>query len=328
MGGNLGYVIVSEAGASVYSASPLGAEEFPDYDVSLRSAISIARRMQDPLAELVKIDPKSVGVGQYQHDMPARRMDEALGGVVEDCVNAVGVDLNTASCSLLSHISGINATVARNIVAYREENGAFADRKSLKKVPKLGAKAFEQCAGFLRIVGGTDILDNTGIHPESYKAATALLNACDYRLEDVACGRVGDLADRADEIGMDKLCAELSIGQETLRDILAELTRPGRDVRDDLPKPVLRRDVLSMEDLTEGMELTGTVRNIVDFGAFVDIGVHDDGLVHLSQFPARVRHPSQAVSIGDVVTVWVLSVDKARKRVALTMKKPAAPAAK
>lgn len=323
IGGDLGYVMVSEAGASVYSASKLAAEEFPEFDVSLRSAASIARRLQDPLAELVKIDPKSIGVGQYQHDMPGKRMDEALGGVVESCVNAVGVDLNTASYSLLAHVAGVNATVAKNIVIYREENGAFVNRKALNKVPKLGKKSFEQCAGFLRIAGGTDILDNTGIHPESYKAATALINACGYTLEDVKNGGVAQLKERAEEIGMQQLSTRLGVGEMTLSDIIAELGRPGRDIRDDLPRPVLRTDVLSMDDLREGMELTGTVRNVVDFGAFVDIGVHEDGLVHVSQFTSRVSHPSQVVQIGDVVTVWVLSIEKAKKRIALTMRKPA-----
>jgi len=320
LGGGLGYVMVSEAGASVYSASKLAAEEFPEFDVSLRSAVSIARRLQDPLAELVKIDPKSVGVGQYQHDMPAKRMDEALGGVVEDCVNAVGVDVNTASPSLLSHVAGINSAVAKNIVLYREENGAFRSRAALKKVPKLGAKAFEQCAGFLRIPGGADILDNTGIHPESYKATKALLTACGCTTLDVADGNLAALTERAEKLGIVTLATDLGIGSETLRDILRELSRPGRDLRDDLPKPVLRTDVMTMDDLTEGMELTGTVRNIVDFGAFIDIGVHEDGLVHVTQLPSRVRHPSQALSIGDVVKVRVLSVDKAKKRISLTMR--------
>ncbi len=322
LGGEIGYVMVSEAGASVYSASKLAAEEFPQYDVSLRSAVSIARRLQDPLAELVKIDPKAIGVGQYQHDMPANRMDEALSGVVESCVNAVGVDLNTASHSLLEHVAGINAAVARNIVAFREENGAFRNRKALMDVPKLGKKAFEQCAGFLRIAGGEEALDATGIHPESYKAANALLLALGCTKEDVHNGGVHGLKDKAEAIGLKTLSDLSGVGEMTLLDILEDLQRPGRDIRDDLPHPVLRRDVRTMDDLVEGMELTGTVRNVVDFGAFVDIGVHEDGLVHVTQFPTRVRHPSKAVRIGDVVTVYVLSVDKQKKRISLTMKKP------
>ncbi len=320
LGGDVGYVMVSEAGASVYSASPLAAAEFPQYDVSLRSAVSIARRLQDPLAELIKIDPKAIGVGQYQHDMPQKRLGQALDGVVEDCVNAVGVDLNTASCELLSRVSGLSTAVSRGIVSYREENGPFRSRRELLKVPKLGKKTFEQCAGFLRIVGGEEPLDGTAIHPESYAAAGALLTACGYRKKVQKNGSVPGILKAAEEKGFTALSAELAVGEPTLRDIAAELERPGRDLRDDLPQPVLRRDVLSMADLQEGMELTGTVRNVVDFGAFVDIGVHEDGLVHVSQFPTRVSHPSQAVRVGDVVKVRVLSVDQQKKRIALTMR--------
>ena len=320
LGGDIGYVMVSEAGASVYSASPLAAAEFPQYDVSLRSAVSIARRLQDPLAELIKIDPKAIGVGQYQHDMPQKRLGQALDGVVEDCVNAVGVDLNTASCELLSRVSGLSTAVSRGIVSYREENGPFRSRRELLKVPKLGKKTFEQCAGFLRIVGGEEPLDGTAIHPESYAAAGALLTACGCRKKVQKNGSVPGILKAAEETGFAALSAELAVGEPTLRDIAAELERPGRDLRDDLPQPVLRRDVLSMADLQEGMELTGTVRNVVDFGAFVDIGVHEDGLVHVSQFPTRVSHPSQAVRVGDVVKVRVLSVDQQKKRIALTMR--------
>ena len=320
LGGDIGYVMVSEAGASVYSASPLAAAEFPQYDVSLRSAVSIARRLQDPLAELIKIDPKAIGVGQYQHDMPQKRLGQALDGVVEDCVNAVGVDLNTASCELLSRVSGLSTAVSRGIVSYREENGPFRSRRELLKVPKLGKKTFEQCAGFLRIVGGEEPLDGTAIHPESYAAAGALLTACGCRKKVQKNGSVPGILKTAEEKGFAALSAELAVGEPTLRDIAAELERPGRDLRDDLPQPVLRRDVLSMADLQEGMELTGTVRNVVDFGAFVDIGVHEDGLVHVSQFPTRVSHPSQAVRVGDVVKVRVLSVDQQKKRIALTMR--------
>lgn len=320
LGGDIGYVMVSEAGASVYSASPLAAAEFPQYDVSLRSAVSIARRLQDPLAELIKIDPKAIGVGQYQHDMPQKRLGQALDGVVEDCVNAVGVDLNTASCELLSRVSGLSTAVSRGIVSYREENGPFRSRRELLKVPKLGKKTFEQCAGFLRIVGGEEPLDGTAIHPESYAAAGALLTACGCRKKVQKNGSVLGILKAAEEKGFAALSAELAVGEPTLRDIAAELERPGRDLRDDLPQPVLRRDVLSMADLQEGMELTGTVRNVVDFGAFVDIGVHEDGLVHVSQFPTRVSHPSQAVRVGDVVKVRVLSVDQQKKRIALTMR--------
>ena len=321
LGSGLSYMVVSEAGASVYSASKLAAEEFPQFDVSLRSAVSIARRLQDPLAELVKIDPKAIGVGQYQHDLKEARLDEALAGVVEDCVNAVGVDVNTASTSLLSHVAGINAAVAKNIVAYREENGAFASRAALKKVPKLGPKAFEQCAGFLRVPGGKDPMENTGVHPESYAAAKALLKLCGCSLEDA---QKGLLRLKAEERGYKSLAEQTGAGEPTLRDIVKELEKPGRDPRDELPPPLLRTDVLDMDDLTEGMELKGTVRNVTDFGAFVDIGVHRDGLVHISQLSGRrVRHPSEVVSVGDVVTVWVLSVEKDKNRISLTMRKPA-----
>ena len=314
------YIVVSEAGASVYSASKLGAEEFPDFDVTQRSAVSIARRLQDPLAELVKIDPKSIGVGQYQHDMKEARLDEALTGVVEDCVNAVGVDVNTASYSLLSYIAGINATSAKNIVKYREENGAFTSRAQIKKVPRIGAKAFEQCAGFLRIPGGRDILDNTGVHPESYDAAKALLDTFGYTTADVKNGSLADLRTKAETFGFDALAEKLSIGVPTLTDILAELEKPGRDIRDGLPKPQLRSDILGMEDLVPGMVLTGVVRNVIDFGAFVDIGVHQDGLVHISRIGSKfIKHPSEVLAVGDVVEVKVLEVDLKKKRIALTM---------
>ena len=313
------YIIANEAGASVYSASKLGAEEFPDYDVALRSAVSIGRRIQDPLAELVKIDPQSIGVGQYQHDMNQKRLGETLGGVVEDCVNSVGVDLNTASPALLSYVAGINNTVAKNILTYREENGLFHNRKELKKVPKLGPKAFEQCAGFLRIAESDMPLDKTGVHPESYKAAEALLKLCGYSLDDVASGQVKGLANK---VSMTEETAEkLGIGLPTLQDIVKELEKPGRDPRDEAPAPVLRSDVLTMEDLKEGMVLKGTVRNVIDFGVFVDIGVHQDGLVHISQICDRyIKHPLEAVKLGDIVTVKVLSVDLQRKRISLTMR--------
>ena len=315
------YMVVSEAGASVYSASKLAAQEFPEFDVTLRSAVSIARRLQDPLAELVKIDPKAIGVGQYQHDMPKKRLDEALGGVVEDCVNSVGVDLNTASPSLLEKISGITAAVSKNIVAYREENGAFHSRAELKKVPKLGPKAFEQCAGFLRVSESANILDNTAVHPESYQAADALLELCGYREDDVRSGKLEGLRAKVEEIGEEKAAEQLGIGVPTLRDIIAELLRPGRDPRDELPPPVLRSDVLDMNDLKPGMELDGTVRNVIDFGAFVDIGVHQDGLVHISQICNKyIRHPSEVLKVGDIVKVRVLSVDAAKKRISLTMR--------
>ncbi|MBE5804645.1 MAG: RNA-binding transcriptional accessory protein [Clostridiales bacterium] len=321
MGSALSYMVVSEAGASVYSASKLAAEEFPQFDVSLRSAVSIARRLQDPLAELVKIDPKAIGVGQYQHDLKESELDAALDGVVEDCVNAVGVDVNTASPSLLSHVAGINNTVAKNIVAYREENGAFQTRAQLKKVPKLGPKAFEQCAGFLRIPGGKDLIENTGVHPESYAAAKALLKRFNMNAKQAAEGLLRPEAEKA---GYDTLAAELDVGEPTIRDIVVELSKPGRDPRDELPPPLLRTDVMDMNDLVQGMELKGTVRNVTDFGAFVDIGVHRDGLVHISQFGGRrINHPSEAVRVGDVVTVWVLEVDAKKNRISLTMRKPA-----
>ena len=313
------YIIANEAGASVYSASKLGAEEFPDYDVSLRSAVSIGRRIQDPLAELVKIDPKSIGVGQYQHDMNQKRLGEALSGVVEDCVNSVGVDLNTASPALLSYVAGIHATVAKNILKYREEHGKFTARRELLKVAKLGPKAYEQCAGFLRLPDSEMPLDRTGVHPESYAAAEGLLALCGYGLADVAAKRVGGLAKKIKS--PEKTAAELGIGVPTLEDIMRELEKPGRDPREDAPAPVLRSDVLSMEDLQEGMVLTGTVRNVIDFGVFVDIGVHQDGLVHISQICDRfIKHPLEAVRLGDVVQVKVLSVDLQKKRIALTMK--------
>ena len=313
------YIIANEAGASVYSASKLGAEEFPDYDVSLRSAVSIGRRIQDPLAELVKIDPKSIGVGQYQHDMNQKRLGEALGGVVEDCVNSVGVDLNTASPALLSYVAGIHATVAKNILKYREEHGKFTARRELLKVAKLGPKAYEQCAGFLRLPESEMPLDRTGVHPESYAAAEGLLALCGYGLADVAARKVSGLAKKIKS--PEKTAAKLGIGVPTLEDIMRELEKPGRDPREDAPAPVLRSDVLSMEDLQEGMVLTGTVRNVIDFGVFVDIGVHQDGLVHISQICDRfIKHPLEAVRLGDVVRVKVLSVDLQKKRIALTMK--------
>ena len=320
-GAHVSYMIVSEAGASVYSASKLAAEEFPQYDVNLRSAVSIARRLQDPLAELVKIDPKAIGVGQYQHDMPQKQLDDALCGVVEDCVNAVGVDINTASPSLLQRVSGLNATTAKNVVAYREENGAFTSRAQIKKVPKLGPKAFQQCAGFLRVPESKSVLDNTAVHPESYEAAKALLALSGYTLADVKEGRISDLPERIKSYGEGKAAAEIGVGLPTLRDIVSELLKPGRDVRDELPKPILRTDVLEMKDLTPGMVLTGTVRNVIDFGVFVDIGVHQDGLVHISQVADKfIKHPSEVVSVGDVVKVVVLEVDEKKKRISLSMK--------
>lgn len=321
------YMVVSEAGASVYSASKLAAEEFPDYDVSLRSAVSIARRLQDPLAELVKIDPKSIGVGQYQHDMPKARLDEALGGVVEDCVNSVGVDLNTASQSLLTYISGINSGVAKNIVLYREENGAFTDRKQLMKVPKLGAKAFEQCAGFLRVPMGKNPLDNTSVHPESYKAATELMDICGFTASDIGSEKMKEVAAAADKIGIETISEKIGVGVPTVRDIIKELVKPGRDPRDELPPPLLRSgDVMELKDLKPGMELMGTIRNITDFGCFVDCGVHEDGLVHISQICNKfIKHPLEAVKVGDVVKVWVLDVDMKRKRISLTMRPDRAP---
>ncbi len=319
---DVSYMVVSEAGASVYSASKVAAEEFPEYDVSIRGAISIARRLQDPLAELVKIDPKAIGVGQYQHDMPQARMSEALGGVVEDCVNSVGVDLNTASHSLLSYIAGINATVAKNIVTYREENGRFTDRKELLKVPKLGKKAFEQCAGFLRVRDGKNPLDNTAVHPESYEAASSLLSECGFTIADIAGSGAEGITEKAENIGIDNISKSLGIGVPTLTDIIGELKKPGRDLRDELPAPLLRSgDVMEIKDLKPGMELVGTVRNIIDFGCFVDIGVHEDGLVHISQICSRyIKHPLEAVKVGEVVKVRVLDVDLKRNRISLTMR--------
>jgi len=319
---NVAYMIVSEAGASVYSASKLAAEEFPQFDVSLRSAVSIARRLQDPLAELVKIEPRAIGVGQYQHDMPKKELERALDGVVEDCVNAVGADVNTASPALLSRISGVNSALAKSIVIYREENGAFGSRAALKKVPKLGAKAFEQCAGFLRVPESKNVLDNTGVHPESYDAAKALLAELGYSDKDIKRGHVPDIEDKIVAAGgVEKLAGDMGVGLPTLKDIIKELKRPGRDPRDELPPPVLRTDVLRMEDLLPGMEVRGTVRNVVDFGAFVDIGVHQDGLVHVSRIVDRfIKHPSEVLKVGQVVTAWVLSVDTKKQRIALTMK--------
>ena len=314
---NASYMIVNEAGASVYSASPLAAEEFPEYDVNLRSAVSIARRLQDPLAELVKIDPKAIGVGQYQHDCPQKELDAALGAVVEDCVNAVGVDINTASRSLLQQVSGLNATTAKNIVTYREENGAFTSRAQIKKVPKLGPKAFQQCAGFLRVPESKEILDNTGVHPESYEAAKALLALFGLKKGDDMSG----LSEKLSAYGAAKAAAECAVGEHTLADIAKELSKPGRDPRDELPPPILRKDVLEMKDLVPGMELTGTVRNVIDFGVFVDIGVHQDGLVHISEVCSRrIKHPSEVLKVGDVVKVVVLAVDEKRHRISLSMK--------
>lgn len=315
------YMMVNEAGASVYSASKLGAEEFPDYDVSLRSAVSIARRLQDPLAELVKIDPKSVGVGQYQHDMPPKRLDEALKGVVEDCVNKVGVDLNTASVSLLTYIAGLSPTIAKNIVKYREEEGSFTDRNQLKKVAKLGPKTFQQCAGFLRIPKANNPLDNTGVHPESYKAVQKLLEMYGYNLDDMANIDITELEQKINETGKAKVAEFCDIGLPTLEDILQELAKPGRDLRDELPPPMLRSDIMDMSDLKIGMVLKGTVRNVTDFGAFVDIGVHQDGLVHISQISNKyIKHPSDVLQVGDIVNVEILNVDTEKKRISLTMK--------
>ena len=315
------YMIVNEAGASVYSASKLAAEEFPDYDVNLRSAVSIARRMQDPLAELVKIDPKAIGVGQYQHDCPQKRLDETLSGVVEDCVNAVGVDVNTASASLLGRVSGLNGTTAKNIVKYREENGAFTARKQLLKVPKLGPKAFEQSAGFLRVPESKSVLDHTGVHPESYAAAEKLLALCGYTLADVAAGEIALLSQKVELAGEEKIAKEIGVGVPTLRDVVKELMKPGRDVRDELPAPILRTDVLDIKDLKPGLVLSGTVRNVVDFGVFVDIGVHQDGLVHISQVCSKfIKHPSEVVAVGDIVKVSLLEVDEKKHRISLSMK--------
>ena len=316
-------MVVNEAGASVYSASKLASEEFPQFDVSIRSAVSIARRLQDPLAELVKIDPKAIGVGQYQHDMPQKELGNALDGVVEYCVTSVGADLNTASAPLLSRVAGINAPVAKSIVAFRQENGAFSARNQLLKVPKLGAKAFEQCAGFLRIAESKNVLDNTGVHPESYTAAKKLLELCEYSLKHVAAGNISELPQRVAAIGEEESAKKSGVGVPTLRDIIKELMRPGRDPRDELPPPMLRTDVMDIKDIVPGMELKGTVRNVIDFGAFVDIGVHQDGLVHISQITDRyIKHPSDVLKVGEVITVWVLSVDIPKQRISLTMKKP------
>ena len=320
-GRTVSYMIVSEAGASVYSASELAAKEFPQYDVNLRSAVSIARRLQDPLAELVKIEPKAIGVGQYQHDMPPKQLDTALDAVVEDCVNAVGVDLNTASPSLLERVSGLNATTAKNIVLYREENGAFSSRAQIKKVPKLGPKAFEQCAGFLRVPESKNILDNTAVHPESYDAAKGLLELLGHNLADVKAQKLKDLAGELKAYGEARAAETLQIGLPTLRDLVSELQKPGRDLRDSLPQPILRTDVLELKDLQPGMILSGTVRNVIDFGAFVDIGVHQDGLVHISEIADRfIKHPSELLSVGDVVRVRVLGVDEKKNRISLSIK--------
>lgn len=317
------YMVVSEAGASVYSASKLAAEEFPQFDVSLRSAVSIARRLQDPLAELVKIDPKAIGVGQYQHDMPQKELSSALDGVVESCVNSVGVDLNTASPQLLSRVAGVSSAIAKNIVLYREENGSFSSRNELKKVSKLGPKAFEQCAGFLRVAESKNVLDNTAVHPESYPATKELLKLCSVNENDIRTGNLAKLKTEVETVGTSALAKQLDIGEPTLIDIINELSKPGRDPRDELPKPLLRSDIMGIEDLKAGMELKGTVRNVIDFGAFVDIGVHQDGLVHISQITNRyIKHPSDILKVGDIVTVWVISVDTAKNRIALTMKNP------
>ena len=321
-GREVGYVIVNEAGASVYSASALGKEEFPDYDVTARSAVSIARRLQDPLAELIKIDPKSIGVGQYQHDMNEKRLDGALSGVLEDCVNSVGVDLNTASVSLLKYVAGLNSAVAKNIVSYREENGKFTSRKQLLKVPKLGEKAYTQCAGFLRIDCGDNILDNTAVHPESYEKAEKLLSLFSYTKEDVRARRISDLRGKLKAYGVEKAAKETDLDKATLSDIVTELMKPGRDIRDALPAPMLRKDIMGIEDLKPGMEITGTVRNVVDFGAFIDIGVHQDGLVHISEITDRyIRHPSEVLKVGQIVKVTIKDVDLKKNRIALTMKK-------
>ena len=321
LGSPVKYMVVSEAGASVYSASELGAKEFPDYDVSLRSAVSIARRLQDPLAELVKIDPRSIGVGQYQHDCNQKKLSGALGGVVEDCVNNVGVDLNTASASLLSYISGISSAVAKNIVSYREENGSFTKRKELLKVSKLGEKAFVQCAGFMRIPGGKEFLDNTSVHPESYDAAKALIEKCGYTKEEIEKSSFPDILSRVTKDIAEEICSQFEIGMFTLRDICDTLAKPGRDMRDELPQPLLRSGCMSLDELTTGMILEGTVRNVIDFGAFVDIGVHQDGLVHISQISNKfIKHPTDVLSVGDIVKVKILDVDKEKKRISLTMK--------
>lgn len=321
LGGNTQYMVVSEAGASVYSASKLAATELPDFDLTLRSAVSIARRLQDPLAELVKIEPKAIGVGQYQHDMPQKRLEEALDGVVEGCVNTVGADLNTASPALLSHISGLSAAICKNIVEYREQNGAFKTRKELLKVSKLGPKAFEQCAGFLRVENSKNVLDNTAVHPESYEAAEKLLELCGCSDEDIRKNRLGDLREIAKEMGMESLSEKIGVGIPTLSDIITELMRPGRDPRDELPPPLLRSDVMDIKDLKEGMVMKGTVRNVIDFGAFIDIGVHQDGLVHVSQISNKfIKHPSEVLKVGDVVEVMILAVDQKKQQIKLTMK--------
>ena len=319
----ISYMVVSEAGASVYSASKLAAQEFPDYDVSLRSAVSIARRLQDPLAELVKIDPKAIGVGQYQHDMPQNELSQALDGVVEDCVNSVGVDLNTASAQLLNRVAGVTNAIANNIVLYRQENGPFKSRNELKKVSKLGPKAFEQCAGFLRVSESKNVLDNTAVHPESYDAANKLIKLAGVEIADIKSGNIAPVNKFVETVGTCALAEKLEIGEPTLKDIINELSKPGRDPRDELPKPLLRTDVMGIEDLKVGMELKGTVRNVIDFGAFVDIGVHQDGLVHISQITNKyIKHPGDVLKVGDIVIVWVISVDVNKKRIGLTMKKP------
>lgn len=319
----ISYMVVSEAGASVYSASKLAAQEFPDYDISLRSAVSIARRLQDPLAELVKIDPKAIGVGQYQHDMPQNELSQALDGVVEDCVNSVGVDLNTASAQLLNRVAGVTNAIANNIVLYRQENGPFKSRNELKKVSKLGPKAFEQCAGFLRVSESKNVLDNTAVHPESYDAANKLIKLAGVESADIKSGNIAPVNKFVETVGTCALAEKLEIGEPTLKDIINELSKPGRDPRDELPKPLLRTDVMGIEDLKVGMELKGTVRNVIDFGAFVDIGVHQDGLVHISQITNKyIKHPGDVLKVGDIVTVWVISVDVNKKRIGLTMKKP------
>jgi uncharacterized protein len=321
-GRSVSYVIVNEAGASVYSASPLAAEEFPEFDVTTRSAVSIARRLQDPLAELIKIDPKSIGVGQYQHDMNQKRLDGALEGVLEDCVNSVGVDLNTASVSLLKFIAGLNSTVAKNIVDYRNAHGKFTSRKQLLKVPKLGEKAYTQCAGFLRVDCGDNILDNTAVHPESYEKAERLLKLFSYTTEDVRARRISDLRKKIIAYGEDRAAADTGLDKATLMDVVTELMKPGRDIREALPAPTLRSDIMGIEDLKVGMELTGTVRNVVDFGAFIDIGVHQDGLVHISEITDRyIKHPSEVLKVGQVVTVRVKEVDVKKNRIGLTMRK-------
>lgn len=317
------YMVVSEAGASVYSASKLAAKEFPEYDVSLRSAVSIARRLQDPLAELVKIDPKAIGVGQYQHDMPQNRLSSALDGVVEDCVNTVGVDLNTASAQLLNRVAGVSSKIADNIVKYRQEHGIFKSRDEIMNVSMLGPKAFEQCAGFLRVSESKNVLDNTAVHPESYDATRKLLKLCSVTDEDVRNGNVSAVKQYVETVGTSALAKQLDIGEPTLIDITKEIAKPGRDPRDELPAPMLRTDVMDIEDLKVGMELKGTVRNVIDFGAFVDVGVHQDGLVHISQITEKyIKHPSDVLKVGDIVTVWVISVDVDKKRIGLSMKKP------